>query len=320
MRHRLSSAHNPQSNGKAESAVKIAKRLLRDHTLPNGSINTNAFMIAIMGIRNTPDPLSGLSPAQVIYGRNLPDAFRFKEEIFKDAKVRETWRNAWRYKEKANRHRFFCQRQTTNARSRAAAPLAVGTRVFIQNRHNDKTWNRSGIVVERKGFGQYQVKLDGSGRLSLRTRGHLKPFQSYSQLGTAGTSAPPLLNPSYSLQTPQNDGDDRFQSAPTSPIRSRSPSFSLGSNSPPSELSPSSPEAMDTIPGRLGDEAEAPHRHPATQNSTPASQTTGRSPTDGSPPSPGQCDQEVGRQQSQSPQGSPRRSSRSRTPVDKYIA
>ena len=65
VRHRLSSAHNPQSNGKAESAVKIAKRLLRDHTLPNGSINTNTFMIAIMGIRNTPDPLSGLSPAQI---------------------------------------------------------------------------------------------------------------------------------------------------------------------------------------------------------------------------------------------------------------
>ena len=188
------------------------------------------------------------------------------------------------------------------------------------NRHNDKAWNRSGIVVERKGFGQYQVKLDGSGRLSLRTRAHLKPFQSYSQLGTAGTSAPPLLNPSYSLQTPQEEGEDRFQFAPTSPVRSRSPSLSLGSNSPPSELSPSSPEAMETQPGHRGDDAEAPHRHSATQDPTSASQTTRRRSPDGSPPSPGQYNQEIGRQQSQSPQGLPRRSSRSRTPVDKYIA
>ena len=163
------------------------------------------------------------------------------------------------------------------------------------NRHNDKAWNRSGIVVERKGFGQYQVKLDGSGRLSLRTRAHLKPFQSYSQLGTAGTSAPPLLNPSYSLQTPQEEGEDRFQFAPTSPVRSRSPSLSLGSNSPPSELSPSSPEAMETQPGHRGDDAEAPHRHSATQDPMPASQTATRSPRDGSPSSPGQCDQEIGR-------------------------
>ena len=35
-----------------------------------------------------------------------------------------------------------------------------------------------------------------------------------SQLRTAGTSAPPLLNPSYSLQTP-TDGEDIFRSAPT---------------------------------------------------------------------------------------------------------
>ena len=174
-------------------------------------------------------------------------------------------------------------------------------------------------MVERKGFGQYQVKLDGSGRVSLRTRAHLKPFQSYSQLGTAGTSAPPLLNPSYSLQTPQEE-DDRFQSAPTSPVRSRSPSLSFGSNSPRSELSPSSPEAMETTPGHHGDDPEATLRHSATQDPTPASQTAERGSTDGSPPSPGQRDQEVGRQQSQSPQGSPRRSSRSRTPVDKYIA
>ena len=185
------------------------------------------------------------------------------------------------------------------------------------NRHNDKTWSRSGLIVENKGFGQYQIKLDGSGRLSVRTRAHLKPFHPYPQLGTAGTSAPPLLNPSYSLQTP-TDGEDIFRSAPTSPIRSRSPNSSLGSSSPPSELSPCSPEPMETW--SPGEPADPPHRYSATQNQKEASQGTQRRSRDGSPSSTGQRDQNPGPQGSQSPQGSPRRSGRTRTPVDKYIA
>ena len=186
------------------------------------------------------------------------------------------------------------------------------------NRHNDKTWNRSGIIVEQKGFGQYHVKLDGSGRLSLRTRAHLKPFQSYSHLGTAGASAPPLLSQSYSLQTPQDDGEDKFQSAPTSPIRRYSPSSSPGGSSPPSELSPSSPEPMET--GLPGEDTGPPHRHSATETQEEASQRTRQRSRDGSPSSTGQRNQDPGPRESRSPQGSPRQSGRARAPVDKYIA
>ena len=50
------SAHYPQSNGRAEVAVKSAKRLLRDHCTPSGRLNTDAYMMAIMAHRNTPDP------------------------------------------------------------------------------------------------------------------------------------------------------------------------------------------------------------------------------------------------------------------------
>ena len=187
------------------------------------------------------------------------------------------------------------------------------------NRHNDKTWSRSGLIVENKGFGQYQIKLDGSGRLSVRTRAHLKPFQPYPQLGTAGTSAPPLLNPSYSLQTP-TDGEDIFRSAPTSPIRSQSPLSSFGGSSPRSELCPSSPEPAEPSPGLRGKEASSPLRHTATQTPTKTSQGTRRRSPERSPASPGQRDQNPCLTQSQSPQGSPRRSQRSRTTVDKYTA
>ncbi|KAK8373485.1 hypothetical protein O3P69_018661 [Scylla paramamosain] len=53
--------------------------------------------------------------------------------------------------------------------------IAPGSRVLVQNQAN-KTWDRAGIVVEARGNRQYLVKLDGSGRLSLRTRLHLKPL------------------------------------------------------------------------------------------------------------------------------------------------
>ena len=51
--HRISSAYNPQSNGRAEVAVKIAKRLLRSNTGPSGDLDTDRFLRAMMQLRNT---------------------------------------------------------------------------------------------------------------------------------------------------------------------------------------------------------------------------------------------------------------------------
>ena len=62
VRHRLSSAHFPQSNGRVEAAVKSAKRLMRSHVTKLGSLNINIFVLAIMAHRNMPDPATGRSP------------------------------------------------------------------------------------------------------------------------------------------------------------------------------------------------------------------------------------------------------------------
>ena len=115
-------------------AVKSAKRLLRDHCMPSGRLNTDAYMMAIMAHRNTPDPISGLSPAQIVYGRPLQDAFRFMSDIdkFSDQRVRGVWREAWSLKERANTHRFYSQREATNAHARELARLDVGAKVFVQ--------------------------------------------------------------------------------------------------------------------------------------------------------------------------------------------
>jgi hypothetical protein len=51
VRHRLSSAYFPQSNGCAEVAVKTAKRMLMANIGPNGSFNNDKFLHAVLQLR-----------------------------------------------------------------------------------------------------------------------------------------------------------------------------------------------------------------------------------------------------------------------------
>ena len=130
-----------------------------------------------MAHRNTVDPETKISPAMVIYGRRLTDAFKFmtRTDKFSDGAVRPAWREAWELKERANRHRFYSQREQTNRTARALPPLKVGAKVFIQNQHGGQTgqWDRTGTVTECLPHESYYVRVDGSGRLSQRTRQYL---------------------------------------------------------------------------------------------------------------------------------------------------
>ena len=76
--HRLSSAYNPRSNGRAEVAVKSMKRLLQDNVSPNGDIDSEGYVRAILQLRNTPDPMNGISPSEVVFGRPLRDVLPVK--------------------------------------------------------------------------------------------------------------------------------------------------------------------------------------------------------------------------------------------------
>ncbi|KAG0711753.1 hypothetical protein GWK47_019960 [Chionoecetes opilio] len=70
----VSSAHYPQSNGRAEAAVKSAKRLLRGNTGHGGSLDSDAAPTAILQYLNTPLQDTGISPAQLLMGRQLRDS------------------------------------------------------------------------------------------------------------------------------------------------------------------------------------------------------------------------------------------------------
>lgn len=71
--HRVSSSYFPHSNQRAEQGVRVAKRLLRDNTGVKGDLGTDAFLSALLTHRNTPAADTGMSPAQVVFGRKLKD-------------------------------------------------------------------------------------------------------------------------------------------------------------------------------------------------------------------------------------------------------
>ena len=72
VRHRLTSAYHPHSNLRAETAVKTVKTLIANNISPSGSLDTNAFLAAMLNYRNTPDRDTRMSPAQILFACTVP--------------------------------------------------------------------------------------------------------------------------------------------------------------------------------------------------------------------------------------------------------
>ena len=189
--HRLSSAHYPQSNGRAEGAVKTAKRLLSNNTERGGMVDTEGVALALLQYRNTPLLGVGYSPAQILFGRILkdalpcrPDNLRYKAETTDYQKkygvpFSEYWKHILAGRELGASKKLFRTQERYDEHKSPLAPLSVGDSVSVQNREGNKPlrWDKTGHVVERLENKQYLVKNDGSGRVMLRTRGQLRKIK-----------------------------------------------------------------------------------------------------------------------------------------------
>lgn len=196
VRHRQSSAYHPQSNGRAEVAVKSMKRLLTSHIDFDGRVDNEAITAGMLQYRNTPDTDTGLSPSQIIFGKNLRDLLPIKPrtQVFTEQSVHPVWRDVWQQRESALRQRFITQVDNLQPHTRHLPSLAPGDRVLLQNQAGayGKRWDRTGVVLESKPHDQYLVKVDGSGRLTLRNRQFIRQFRNI-QCPTS-TAAPPLVS------------------------------------------------------------------------------------------------------------------------------
>ena len=84
-----SSAHYPQSNGRAELAVKTAKRTLIDYTDRYGHLRHDLAARAMITHRNTPHQVFGLSAAEMLNGRVIRDHLPIFPEKYQ---IHKRWR------------------------------------------------------------------------------------------------------------------------------------------------------------------------------------------------------------------------------------
>ena len=177
---RLSSAYYAQSNGRAEAAVKMAKRILTTNINESGSLDTDAVIKALLLHRNTPSPDIGVSPSELLFGRtindHLPNPVRFRQEWSELADARER---------AFNKRRSQAAKQLDIGRSqtREPPPLSIGDSVAIQNQTglHHLRWDRTGTISEVLPHWQYRVLVDGSRRSTLRNRRFLRKIAPQSR-------------------------------------------------------------------------------------------------------------------------------------------
>ena len=71
--HRVSFAYYPNANKTTEVAVQSTKRLVIENLGPGGNVDTDKFARTLLAHRNNPNPETGVSPAQFIFGQELRD-------------------------------------------------------------------------------------------------------------------------------------------------------------------------------------------------------------------------------------------------------
>ena len=200
--HRISSVYFPQSDGPVEVAGKTVKQLLMANLSSNGDLNNNCFVHAILQLGNTSYPDCGISPAEVVFGHPLRDAFSFvnRLERFLNRYIRRTWRETWRAKEDA----LCLQVAITEPLAKPHAlyiHFLERVRVLIQNQKGNhlRKWDKVRTVVEFSKYDQYVILVLESGRLTTRNWRFLRliPPQTSHDSGPLGI---PSYNSDHAFQ------------------------------------------------------------------------------------------------------------------------
>ena len=130
--------------------------------------------------RNTPDPDTGTSPAEVLFGHPIRDFMPIKPGKFRP---QEGWRLAQEDRERALRVRYCRGKERWSEHTKELPKLSIGDKVLIQNQWGTpkmaRRWDRSGVVLEVGEYDQYQIKVDGTGRITTRNRRFLRKVQPY---------------------------------------------------------------------------------------------------------------------------------------------
>ena len=245
--HRVSSSYYPRGNKRAEVAVKSSKRLILDNISSDGSLNTDRVARALLIHHNQTDPLTGLSPAEIIFGRRLRDHMPLQPQKFQP---RAEWRLEADLREKAFAKRHLLKHEQLSAGSKSLPPLSVGDNVAVQDESkNGKPgkWTKTGVITDTLPFNSYEVKIHGSNLLTKRNRVHLRnitPFASKIMLEDQRSNSPPALG--YEPESPPCPRKETYSpqsSQPSDPAPKPPSSLSAPPPThPPSSVKPDVPK------------------------------------------------------------------------------
>ena len=256
VKQRISSAYYPQSNGRAELAVKSAKRILAANVSSTGHLDIDSAARALLLLRNTPVQDVNMSPSEMLFGHTLKDHLPSAP-----VRMRHEWSQIADAREEGLAKRHLRSQERYNSHTSQLEPLAVGDIVAIQNQRGNapKRWQNTGTIVSTNiPARQYEVKIDGSRRVTRRNRRFLRKIDPVCCKPSYISETP--LRPSYTpngnvnmippIQQNQSDSDIQPSTA------------QIEAPSAPSSLQPASPITPDPKPIPLhGDRSHTPQRN-----------------------------------------------------------
>ncbi len=163
VQHRLSSPGYPQSNGLAESGVKVLKALLKKC---HGKMQSREFAEGLLELRNTPR-VGGKSPAEIVFGHPLRSRVPAHHSSF-DPK----WLVSLEEHDKRTAEDLCKRKELYDRSAKPLTPLNLGTSVIIQNAVTKK-WDKTGKVVTVGPNRNYRIRQP-SGRCVWRNRKFLR--------------------------------------------------------------------------------------------------------------------------------------------------
>ncbi|KAK7105231.1 hypothetical protein V1264_016637 [Littorina saxatilis] len=230
--HRTSSPYNSKANGKAESAVKTAKSLLRKN-------QDGDQFLALLNHRNTPSQATGTSPAQRFLNRRTRTLLPTTQTLLKP-KLDHEAKDKLILSQKKQKRNF-------DKHSKDLPTLEEGDSVRLQPfRLGEKKWKK-GVVARRLDDRSYEVEADGA--LYRRNRVHLR--QTLNPPAAAVPDPNPASTPSSSQKstktTPSEPGlpaaspDKVRPSGTPSPDKVRLPGTPTATTAQPCSGAPTTP-------------------------------------------------------------------------------
>ena len=94
------------------------------------------------------------------------------------------WLMTMEEQETAMCHRYSMAEANLTEHTKELTPLEVGQSVMVQNQtgNHPLKWDKSGVVWKVMPFKPYEVKMDGTGRITPRNRKFLHPIKTYAQI------------------------------------------------------------------------------------------------------------------------------------------